>query len=224
MDKKNAIDSFYELHYRSIMGTGLVALFWAIIHKQMERPFQKGEFARILEIGAGNGEHIPFVKCGYQSYLATDLRIENLLNIEGIDSRVEVSVQDAEQLKLPEDTFDRVIVTCLLAHLDRPEVAISEIRRVVKKKTGFVTIYLPCEPGIFLRMVRNLSTHLKARRRGVENISSLHYLEHRNYFLALDHLIKLEFSDSQIKMKYRPFPFLTWNSNLYRIYQISKVL
>ena len=223
MNKDQDIDSFYSSHYQNIMGTGLIARVWASIHTQMERPFKNGFYGRILEIGAGNGEHIPFVNCGYDNYVASDIRIENLSKIKNHESRIGAVVQDAQTLTFPNDDFDRVIVTCLLAHLDKPENAVAEMRRVVKKTDGFVTIYLPCEPGVFLRIVRSLSTHLKARRMGVKDISRLHFLEHRNYFLALDSLILYEFSGSKIRKRYYPFPFLSWNFNLYRIYQISDV-
>jgi ubiquinone/menaquinone biosynthesis C-methylase UbiE len=224
MAKVEEIDSFYSSHYREIMGTGLISKVWAAIHKQMEKPFKGGSFPNILEIGAGNGEHIPFVSCDYEKYFATDIRIDNLANIAKSDPRIRVEIQDAHQLNLPSDSFDRIIVTCLLAHLERPEEAITELRRLVKKGNGFVTIYLPCEPGLFLRLVRYFSTHWKARRRGVSEISRLHYLEHRNYFLALDNLVKHEFRGAKIKSRFYPFFLLTWNSNLYRIYQISNVL
>ena len=223
MSKEQDVDSFYNSHYREIMGSGIISRVWATIHQQMERPFRGGYYERILEIGAGNGEHIPFVKCGYLQYVASDLRIDNLSNIQQEGSKIRVEVQDAQKLSLPDNDYDRVVVTCLLVHLDRPEDAVSEVHRVVKKSTGFVTIYLPCEPGIFLRLIRSLTTHLKARRRGVRDISRLHYLEHRNYYLAVNDLIMHEFRNSIVKKRYYPFPFLSWNFNLYKIYQISDV-
>lgn len=218
------VDAFYSDHYREIMGTGLISRFWAIIHTQMERPFTNGSYRHILEIGSGNGEHIPFVLCEYESYLATDIRIENLSNIQKIEPRVSLQVEDAQKLSFQDDAFDRVIVTCLLAHLDKPEEAVAELHRVVKKGNGYVTVYLPCEPGIFLRFIRSFSTHLKARKRGVNDISRIHYLEHRNYYLALDSLISNEFIGSRINKRYYPFRFLSWNFNLYRIYQISAIV
>lgn len=223
MSKENEIDAFYNSHYQEIMGTGIISKVWSIIHTQMEKPFQNKYFQNILEIGAGNGEHIPYVTCQFSKYFATDIRIDNLSNIKQVRSGVDVLVQDAQKLTFSESYFDRIIVTCLLAHLDKPEEAISELHRVVKKESGYISIYLPCEPGMLLRFVRLLSTHLKARRRGVSNISRLHYLEHRNYFLALDNLISNEFKTAKVKKRYYPFPFLSWNFNLYKIYQISNV-
>lgn len=203
------------------MGTGLISNYWALIHKQMEKPFLNKNLSQILEIGAGNGEHLNYVAKNFDKYTATDLRINNLKSIATDSTNIVTSVQNAEDLSFDSDSFDRVIVTCLLVHLDKPEKAISEMKRVVKKNGGYVTIYLPCEPGIFLRFIRKYSTHRKAKRLGIGDIKRLHYLEHRNYYLAIDDLIVNSFENSYIQSKFYPFPFLTWNFNLYKIYQIS---
>ena len=221
MDKVGFIDAFYEAHYKKLMGTGLISNYWALIHKQMEKPFLNKNLSEILEIGAGNGEHLNYVAKNFDKYTATDLRINNLKSIATNGTNIFTSVQNAEDLSFDSDSFDRVIVTCLLVHLDKPEKAISEMKRVVKKNGGYVTIYLPCEPGIFLRLIRKYSTHRKAKRLGIDDIKRLHYLEHRNYYLAVDDLIVNSFEKSHIQSKFYPFPFLTWNFNLYKIYQIS---
>jgi len=221
VNKDHQISEFYRDYYQNLMGTGLISKIWSRIHSRMESPFRGGYFPKILEVGAGNGEHIAFVSCKFDEYLATDLRIENLKNISSSLKNVNTEVQNIESLNLDSNHFDRVIVTCLLVHLEKPEVAIAELYRVVKKSNGFVTIYLPCEPGMFLRLVRSVSTHLKARRLGVKNIRELHFLEHRNYFLAIDSLVRVGFEGNVIKSRYYPFRFLSWNFNLYKIYQIK---
>ena len=219
--KKKIVDDFYNAHYKKIMGTGAISRVWAHIHKQMERPFLYGEFDKILELGAGNGEHIDFVKGKFEAYYATDLRVDNLVNIPKSDARIKIEVQNAESLTYEADMFDRIIVTCLLVHLDNPETALKEMRRVINKDRGFISIYLPCEPGLMLRFFRKFTTHRKAKSLGVSNIALLHFLEHRNYFLAIDYLIRNEFAGFKIKSRFLPFYIFGWNFNLYKIYQIS---
>jgi ubiquinone/menaquinone biosynthesis C-methylase UbiE len=219
--KREIIDQFYNIHYRNIMGTGAVSKAWAQIHKQMEKPFVGGNFDSILEIGAGNGEHLRFVKGDFKAYYATDLRIDNLINISKSDARIKIEVQNAESLNYDADKFDRIIVTCLLVHLDNPEKALMEMKRVLNKNRGVITIYLPCEPGFVLRLFRKFTTHRKAKSLGVDNITLLHFLEHRNYFIAIDFLIRNEFEGFKIKSRFLPFHILGWNFNLYKIYQIS---
>jgi ubiquinone/menaquinone biosynthesis C-methylase UbiE len=219
--KTEIVDQFYSDHYKRIMGTGAISKAWAHIHKQMERPFRGRRFNKILEIGAGNGEHIGFVQGDFDSYYATDLRIDNLIHISKSDSRIKIEVQNAECLTYETGVFNRIIVTCLLVHLDSPEKALMELNRVLDKKDGHISIYLPCEPGVILRFFRKFTTHRKAKSLGVHNIALLHFLEHRNYFIAMDFLIRNEFSGFNIKSRFFPFYIFGWNFNLYKIYQIS---
>lgn len=78
--------------------------------------------------------------------------------------------------------------------------------------------------GFLLRSVRRFSIHAKARRLGTQDINFLHFLEHKNYFIAIDFFVRHVFSDSGIRSRYDPFPFLSWNLNLYKLYTIRKGL
>ena len=51
---------------------------WQHIHKQMEVPFFGLAAGKILEVGAGAGEHLPFVTQRFETYYQTDLDISLL--------------------------------------------------------------------------------------------------------------------------------------------------
>lgn len=189
------------------------------IHKVMEKPYSKMEFDKIVEFGAGSGEHLKYVQSGYKTYFATDIRVEPLSNMTNI-ANVVVERQDIEKTKYLDGSFDRVIVTCVLAHVTDPVRALAEIHRITIQG-GYVSIYLPCEPGLLLRLARRVSTIPKNRRLKIQDPYFEHFLEHRNYYLALNHFILREFSNHKTKTKYYPFPFLSWNLNLFKIYQIQ---
>ena len=213
-------DIYLSGSYQQIMGTGNLALQWAHIHRKMEKPFRTKSFESILEVGAGNAEHIKFVQSGWKTYYLTDLRVEPLAEARQEDSSVVVEAQDVQALTYADGVFDRIIVTCVLAHVADPFRALEEIKRVAKPGAK-ITIYLPCEPGIFLRLARSVFTMPKNRRLGVKDPYLLHFREHIHYYPALNHYLNFVFSDAQIKASYYPFKFLTWNCNLYKIYQIS---
>ena len=201
------------------MGTGVVSKVWRFIHLSMEKPFRNKRETRVLEVGSGNGEHFKFVASNIETYYATDIRVDILIKSIGLNPNVVVEMQDVSSLKYEDGFFDRVIMTCVLVHLSNPVTALNEIRRVIKSG-GHFSLYIPCEPGIILRFVRKISTNLKAKRLGVKDIAYLHFLEHRNYFLAMDYFVHSVFSEDQIKARYYPFPFLSWNFNLFRLYTI----
>jgi phosphatidylethanolamine/phosphatidyl-N-methylethanolamine N-methyltransferase len=213
-------DIFYGEHYARLMGTGLISQVWRAIHFLMEYPFRGVSENRILEVGAGNGEHFKAVSSDFQQYFATDIRIEQLTaGFEGVP-KVIVERQDICKLSYENAYFDRTIVTCVLVHLDAPTTALSEIHRVTKSG-GWVCLYLPCEPGLLLRMIRKFSTHAKAKKLGMTDITYLHFLEHKNYFSAVNYFIQREFISSRIKSIYLPFPWLSWNFNLFKLYFIK---
>jgi len=77
---------------------------------------------------------------------------------------------DAVSLPFPDQCFDRVIATCLIAHLKDPEVALTEWRRVLRKG-GELTMYVPCELGFSLRLFRKLFLAPKAKRLGFQGLN-----------------------------------------------------
>ncbi len=218
---ENQQNEFYSESYSNLMNRGTVGKIWQFIHQKMEKPFKNIVEDKVLEIGCGDGEHLKAISSNIKLYYATDIRIDWLLkNLNGRKNTV-VEKQDAMNLTYSDNFFDRIIVTCVLMHLDNPILALQEMKRVLKPG-GYLSLYLPCEPGIFLRIVRKLVTHPKAKRQGLDNIAFIHFIEHRNYFTAVDFFVRREFQNSKIQSRYYPFFFLTWNFNLFRLYTIKK--
>ena len=205
--------------YQQVLGTGQVRKQMERVHRQMESPYGSMHFSRILEIGAGIGEHSKFVESTFDQYFMTDIRVDLLLSALPPRPNLVIEEQNVQNLSYPDHFFDRVIMTCVLAHVPDPMVALSEIKRV-SVPGAFVTIYVPCEPGIALRLARQFTTLPKNRKVGVPDPAFHHYREHVHYYLALNHFIRKVFSGSRIRSRYFPLPFGTWNTNLYRIYQI----
>lgn len=214
-------DIYFSGQYEKVMGTGALAKQWSRIHRNMERPYIDSTFRKILELGAGQSQHLRFVKSGWLEYHETDIRIELLNSTKNqIGRKVIKSKQDIQNIGFPDKTFDRIIVSCVLAHVANPLQALNEIKRVATDNSK-ITIYLPCEPGLLLRAARAVFTIPKNRKLGIQDPYIHHFLEHKNYFVALEHFIKHVFQDNKISSKYYPFRFFGWNLNLYKIYQIS---
>ena len=61
--------AYQDLNY----GRSLSARFMRRGHAALEAPFGPDcHFARTLEVGAGTGEHLAFVRHGFDEYLMTD--------------------------------------------------------------------------------------------------------------------------------------------------------
>lgn len=85
---------------------------------------------------------------------------------------------------------------------------------------GVISIYIPCEPGIVLRIARFFTTVRKSKKVGL-NHKSILYREHRNIWILCDLLIREIFSDCIILSRRFPINKLSWNFNLFEIYQIK---
>ena len=82
---------------------------------------------------------------------------------------VSYRVADAQGLPHDDDIADRLIATCVLLHLEKPESALLEWRRVTRPG-GVVTIYVPNEPGLLTRLGRGVTTKRAAVRAGLRGI------------------------------------------------------
>ena len=149
------------------------------MHRILEFPFRKTYSATILELGAGEGFHRRFVTSGFQKYVETD--ISERANTSGPSEKITFRQENAEELTFDDNTFERTIATCLIAHLDRPTEALGHWRRVTKNN-GWISIYIPCEPGILLRCFRAIFLLPKSKLSGTQDFNFRIASEHRNSY------------------------------------------
>ena len=189
-------------------------------HKSMERGLKNLYFDKVLELGAGKSNHIRFVSHEYSEYHETDISFQALYQRDN-NSKVKQFTIDATNLNhIQEKNYDRIIVSCLLIHLDEIESALSQWMRILTQG-GILTILIPCEPGLFLRAARVFSTKQKTIRLGVDYLS-IHYREHKTYFLRVKHYIDELSAAAEVDWNYYPFSVPSWNLNLWSVAQIRK--
>ena len=223
--RRGNVELYYREFYSKMMGhdsDGILSVLWKYPHKLMEKPFKSNHDLKILELGYGEGEHLGFVKSNYSSYLATDLDQERLNRVaDNLPANVSTQACNAIQLPFKDQTFDRVIATCLIAHLDDPEGALNEWRRVTKVG-GHLTIYVPCEPGFSLRLFRKLFTAPKAKKLGFEGFNLYISRDHRNDAFRTLNIASEVFSQDRIRYVFRPFFIRSWYLNLFSLLQIQR--
>ena len=67
-------DRYQSEVYEQVMYTGAVGRFSHLAHRAMERPFRRSTSGDVLEVGAGAGQHAPYVT-RFDSYLETDIAV-----------------------------------------------------------------------------------------------------------------------------------------------------
>lgn len=219
----NSIDDFYSRGYEKILDSGMTGIVMSRVHRSLEIPYRpEAFFKNVLEIGAGKGQHLSFVAHGYHTYLETDLRIENLprRNPRDYPGLIQKRINAESLESLENESFDRLIATCLLAHLPEPREALENWKRVLRPG-GVASIYLPADPGMMLRLARNLTTKRKAQKLGF-NYDQIHNNEHRFHFPYLEMLVKDAFGPENTRVRAFPVPRLGWNFALWFVAYVSK--
>ena len=212
---------YFAGDYQQVMYTGAVGFFSRLTHKLMDRPFRSVRTPVILEVGAGAGQHAEYVTTDFDTYYMTDISPEVISKYSGGDKRVIPKVADAENLvDFADDSVDRVVATCLLAHLTNPEEALMEWRRVVKPG-GSLSIYVPAEPGMLLRLLRHTAVAPKARKIGNDHLATV-YRHHRNHYPSMKVMIRSVFASDKVIRKRFPTRILGWNFSLFELYHITK--
>ena len=219
------MDVYYKEFYSRMMGhgsEGILGILWKYPHLMMERPFKSNAGLKLLELGFGEGEHIGFVNPDFDEYIATDIDLERLERVkESLPKKVSIQKCDATSVPFADESFDRVIATCLIAHLPNPEEALREWRRILKPG-GQLTIYVPCEPGFSLRLFRKLFTAPKAKRLGFEGFNLYIARDHINDSFRVLNLAAEVFGSDDFKQVFRPFFFRSWYLNLFCVLQVRR--
>jgi SAM-dependent methyltransferase len=192
------------------------------MHRTLERAFgPRASFPRVLELGANCGEHVPFVRHQFDEYVVTDLR-EPVLPAElAGNPKVRTAICDAGQIAFPSQSFDRVLATCLMHHVNDPLQVAREARRVTRTG-GMVTLLVPTDPGTAYRAAQAVTSGRTARRRGLgARWSLMHAVDHRNHFRSIRAQLRHVFQDDSTSVTWLPLHFPSVELNLLTVWQIE---
>ena len=227
---KTLMDPIIVQHYKDyneVYYTGNLGLFERWTHKSLEKGKRAESQPLVLDIGGGDGQHVPFLSGKFANYTILDLLDHSKSLNPGIADedlpRVNFVVGNAEELPFEDDSFDRIILTCILHHVDSPVKVLNECRRVLRNG-GVLSLYLPNDPGMLYRWIRHFGAHKKYAKRTNRPLSEIKYLwaiEHQNHVLGISTIIKSVFIRDVVSRRSYPIPFGSWNLNLFQIYQIS---
>lgn len=221
-DPDAIVREWYDNHYSAVAATGHESFFFRYMHRAMESDFgSERSYPRVLEVGGNRGEHVPFVRHQYDEYLLTDLHLPRVDAALAGDARLRVEACDVQNLPYRADTFDRVLSTCLLHHVDSPLRAAQEIRRVTKSG-GVVTILVPTDPGIAYRAARAATSGRAARRRGVADRHRLMTaLDHPNHFGSIQTQLLHVFRGDEVSVAWRPWRLASVDLNAFVVFNAT---
>ena len=115
------------------------------------------------------------------------------------NSKVKIQIEDATKLSFNDNTFDRLIATHVLEHMHNPSKVLLEWARVVKP-CGYITIVIPCDPGVAWRLGRYCSARKKFIKQGIDY----------DYWMAIEHINPINNLISFIRTYFNDYTEL-WN-------------
>lgn len=183
---------FSEIYDKSNYSSLLQSFVMHSSHKLLEKKYEKrARFSRVLEVGAGTGEHFSFVRHKFDLYLLTDIDSKALDVAKeklatNLDCKVGFEVQGGGGLTYSDNAFDRLVAAHVLEHLYQPHVVIKEWRRVVRRG-GIISILIPTDPGLAWRLGRRLGPRKSAVKQGI----AYDYVMAREHVNSCNNLIAL---------------------------------
>ncbi|TFG91439.1 MAG: class I SAM-dependent methyltransferase [Myxococcales bacterium] len=152
----------------------------------LDRLFREriGPATRVLELAPGTGVNVArLLRCapGFAAYLGIDSSEEMLLRARQKargDSRIELRIGDATHLRAVEGSFDFLVCTWLLSHLDAPAETVRDALSKLSPGATAAFVFFTAPHGGLLRYVlARLSGPLRYRFVDAEAIRALPNLE-----------------------------------------------
>ena len=205
--------SYDEANY----GSSLHGYCMRSSHALLEGPYgKKVKFDQVLEIGAGSGQHLPFVRHKFSRYILADHN-PRLLDVAerklkpSYGNSICFNLQEGNKLEFADNCFDRVIATHVLEHIYMPHLALKEWRRVTKNG-GTISILIPTDPGFAWRLGKSLGPRKNAIKLGL----AYDYIMAREHVNSCSNLIALlRHYFPSAREAWWPFPFPSVDANLF---------
>jgi ubiquinone/menaquinone biosynthesis C-methylase UbiE len=228
VDKGASRSEYYEEFYSDVQRKGIQGWGNSLGDKSLERYWRCPTPKSVLEVGSSAGQHLPWsASRQHERYVCLDLDplasrlspqqsafLSSFRNLHFVAG-------DAHRLPFADESFDRVVSTCLLHHLSDAEQALFEIRRVLRPGGEF-GVEMPTDPGVLNRIVKAAITYPSMKRLGVTNPRLTYAREHRNQIGGLIVLLREVFKGDDFTVRYHPFRVPTWNLNLFVTFHVRR--
>lgn len=201
---------------------GLAGYYLGKSHEWCERAFSaEAHFGRVLEVGAGTGVHLRYVRHAFDEYVMTDLNAPFLDSVAlkvRSNGKVTTQAEDATRLSFADESFDRVVAAHVLEHLPNPHRVVREWMRVLKPG-GLLSLVLPCDPGLAWRLGRAMGARGKFVKAGIE----YDYWMAREHINAINNLVAFVryYFKGRVKELWRPMVVPSMDLNLFYIAHIT---
>ncbi len=170
-------------------------------HKVIEDNFKNIKDHKTLEIGAGNLNHLKYIKNNFQYDIIEPSKFfyENSPNLK----RVNKVYSDIGEIS-PENKYDRIISIMVLEHvLDLPSI-LNQSKKLLKKG-GYFQVSIPCQGEFSFYLGWRFTTGLAFYFKHGLNWGKIMEYEHVNNLAEIENEMKKVFKTVKIKRYFLPF-------------------
>lgn len=203
--------SFAEKYDDQVMhGSALQSKVLELGRQKLESCFEESKsFSKTVEVGAGTGEHFPFIRHRFDEFFFTDtnadaLSVAQAKHSNSSSGKLLFEKVNPGPLPYKDNSFDRLIATHVLEHINEPHLIIKDWNRVVKPG-GTLSILIPTDPGLMWRLGRCFGPRMRAHQRG----------EPYDYLMARDHVNPCHNLLALIKYYYKTLDERWWPLNIF---------
>jgi len=224
---------FYECSYSRFYYEGVGKCGSNFYQRRIRAAIPPDSSGIVLELGSRNFELTKVVSSRINTahlVLGLDLQAPQY-GTENRDSHTELPLRalmaNVENIPLANSTVDLVFHGCFLHHLERPLNALLEIRRVMRVG-GLIIYYLPCHPGLLIRLWQRLFTQRHLTRVAREsNFPEFRpqFIEaaiHKGNYLGIRELIRMVHRNDEVKSSSFPFRIPSWNLKAFDLVVVRK--
>jgi len=134
----------------NFIGRGLIRNFY----KAIENILKEIKVDNILEIGCGPGFSTLYLSEFFKDkkFEASDIDLRMVQEARKRNPPININQESVYKLNRPDNSFDLVVLLETLEHLDKPEQALKELKRVTR---NYCLLSIPRDPlWRFLNMIR----------------------------------------------------------------------
>jgi SAM-dependent methyltransferase len=220
---------FYAKYFDSLYNSGIQGFGSNYFHKSIESKWENRYPEKVLEIGASGGHHFKYIKLPNPSavnYLASDIRESKnrseMVEFKNGELKINWVTDDICKSKFKNQEFDRIVATCVFAHVDEPVLAINEVRRILKIN-GELAIGLPADPGFSNRLIKKYYSYPRNTRKGFPKAKLYNAISHKNSIFNLAAIFEEVFKNDQTNWRFHPFGIPSFDLNLFAVFRAKRL-
>lgn len=228
-NSKELNDLFYNKYFDLFYNSGFQGLGSKYFHKSIEANWENMYPKRVLEIGAMGGHHFKYMKLSNPSsvvYIASDIRRTDIdsetIELRNGSVKVKWVRDDICNSNFSNMKFDRIVSTCVFAHVENPVDAVYELRRILNLG-GEIAIGLPTDPGFLNRLIKQCYSYPRITRRGFPKVKLYNAISHKNSIFSLRYIFDEVFQNDYTTWNFYPFGIPSFDLNLFAVFRAKRI-